>query len=117
MRLAADDALKPHVTHQPCYGAAGDIDAFSRQLSPDLANAIDTPVLLEHAPDLGSQCFVTPRPIRQPSRIGPLGQVIVVGGRGNRQDVADRLDPMLPAMHVDERHHHFDRRSSSAIAK
>ncbi len=37
--------------------------------------------------------------------------------RLDRQHIADRLDPMLPTMIVDEGDHCFDRRSSSAIAK
>src|SRR5512144_43892 len=43
--------------------------------------------------------------------------LIVVGGRGDRQNLADRLDPMDPAMIVNEGDHVFERRSSSAIAK
>lgn len=34
-----------------------------------------------------------------------------------RWNVSDRLDPVYPAMSVDERSHDIDRRSSSAIAK
>jgi len=52
-----------------------------------------------------------------PGRIDPLRQVIVIGGRGDRQNPADRLDPVLPSLILDEPDHHFDRRSSSAIAK
>ena len=40
-----------------------------------------------------------------------------VGRRGDRQHAADRLDPVRLPMLVDERHHHFARRSSSAWAK
>ena len=67
--------------------------------------------------DLGSQDRVAPGAIRQPGRIGTLRQVIVVGGRGDRQNPADRLDPVRITMRLNEIHHHFDRRSSSAIAK
>src|SRR5258707_15096632 len=41
----------------------------------------------------------------------------VVSGRGDRQNAADRLDPVDVPMIVDERLHGFDRRSSSAWAK
>src|SRR5258707_14318524 len=41
----------------------------------------------------------------------------VVSGRGDRQNAADRLDPVDVPMIVDERLHGFDRRSSSAVAK
>src|ERR1044071_7667296 len=41
----------------------------------------------------------------------------MVGRGGNRQNLADRLDPIDLAMIVNERDHVFDRRSSSAWAK
>src|SRR6202789_1429383 len=41
----------------------------------------------------------------------------VVGRRGDRQHIADWLDPMRLAMIVDERNHGLNRRSSSAWAK
>jgi hypothetical protein len=41
----------------------------------------------------------------------------MVGGRRDRQDLADRLDPIRLAMIVDERDHGLNRRSSSAWAK
>ena len=59
--------------------------AFPVQLTPDLAHPIDAPVLLEDALDLGPQDCVAPSAIRHWGRIGPLGQVIVVGGRGDRR--------------------------------
>jgi hypothetical protein len=41
----------------------------------------------------------------------------VVGRGGDRQNLADRLDPMRPKMIVDEGDYGLDRRSSSAVAK
>jgi hypothetical protein len=41
----------------------------------------------------------------------------VIGRRGDRQNFADRLDPVCGAVIVNEPNHGFDRRSSSAIAK
>src|SRR5690606_36255584 len=41
----------------------------------------------------------------------------VVSGRGYLQHVADGLDPQLVPVGVDERHHHFCGRSSSAAKK
>jgi hypothetical protein len=40
--------LKTHHSHQPCDGAASDIEAFSLQLSPHFPHAIDLEVLVEH---------------------------------------------------------------------
>lgn len=48
----------------------------------------------------------------------PAGPPRVVPRRGDRQLPADRLDPVLGSVLIDERHHHhFDRRSSSTCAK
>jgi hypothetical protein len=38
-------------------------------------------------------------------RGSPLGRMLMVSGRGNRQHLADRLDPMSPSVIVDERDH------------
>ena len=46
-----------------------------------------------------------------------FGLMGVVGRRGDRQHLADRLDPMRPAVIVDEGDHGLNRRSSSAWAK
>jgi len=96
-------ALNTHVLHQSGHGATGNGKAFPIQLTPDLADAVDTPVRFEDALDLGPQGCVAPGAIRQSGRIGPLRQVIVVGGRGDRQTPADRLDPVLPSLIVPSR--------------
>src|SRR5690606_17263882 len=116
-RGAASNALNAHVLHQPCHRAASDIEALAAQLVPDLAQAVDAPVVLENTPYLGAQRLVPFGTIRQPRRVGTFGQMVIIGGRGDRQNVADRLDPVRIPMRVDETHHHFGRRSSSAIAK
>ena len=115
--FAADDPLQTHVPHQSRHCATGNIEAFALELSPDLAHAVDPEVLLEDAPDLDLQRGVLPGARRQLGRIAPLGHMGVVGRGGDRQDLADRLDPMRPTMIVDEGDHGLDRRSSSAIAK
>src|SRR5690606_17926388 len=99
------------------HRAASDIEALAAQLVPDLAQAVDAPVVLENTPYLGAQRLVPFGTIRQPRRVGTFGQMVIIGGRGDRQNVADRLDPVRIPMRVDETHHHFGRRSSSAIAK
>ena len=85
---------RPMARHQPRHRAAGDVEAFAPQLPPDLARAVDPEVLREDAPDLNLQCVVPPRPGRQPGGIDALGDMSVVGRRGDRQHLADRLDPM-----------------------
>ena len=54
---------------------------------------------------------------RPPGRIALFRFVPEIGRRGDRQHAADRLDPVHLPMVVDERDHHFARRSSSACAK
>ncbi len=71
-----------------------DIEAFPPHLTPDLADAIDLVVLLPDTFDLGLQRGITTDTVRQPSRIGTLRQVIIVGGRGDRQHRADRPSPL-----------------------
>jgi hypothetical protein len=50
-------------------------------------------------------------------RIALSAALLVVHRRGDRQDGADRLDPELCPVRVDEIDHHLCRRSSSALAK
>ncbi len=59
VRLAADDALNTHLLHQPSHGATSDFETFPDELPPDLADAVDSPVLFENTQDLGSQSLVT----------------------------------------------------------
>src|SRR5271163_1795875 len=83
----------------------------------NLANAIDAEVLLEYAPDLDLQIRIAADPARQPGGIGPPRDMDMIGRRGDRQDLADRLDPVNLTMIVDEGDHGLNGRSSSAWAK
>ena len=47
-------------------------------------------------------------------QLAALGHLRVIGGRGDRQDLADRLDPVRLAMIIDEGDHGLNRRSNSA---
>jgi len=46
-RLSPNDPLQAHRPRRPSDSAAGDVEAFTLQLPPDLANAIDAEVLLD----------------------------------------------------------------------
>src|SRR4051794_25448223 len=116
-RFATDHALQAKVCHQPLDGAAGDHKAFSLQLPPDLPRAIDAEVLCEDPLNLDLQFGVPPRTDRTLAGVDPFDDMRMVGRRGDRQHLADRLDPIRLAMIVDERDHGFTRRSSSAWAK
>ena len=48
---------------------------------------------------------------------GQLRRVIVVGGSGDQQNLADRLGSMFTKMIIDELDHHFDRRSSIRLGQ
>ena len=84
---------------------------------PDLANTIDPEVFLEDPTNFDLQRGVASRAGRQPGGIGALGDMGPISRRGDRQYLADRLDPMDPTMIVDEGDHGLNRRSSSAWAK
>jgi len=116
-RLAADHALEAHGPHQPFHGAARGLLTFALQLAPDLAGAIDREVLGEHAGDLGLEGRIPLRSRRQLGRVGALGSMGVVGRWGDRQHLADRLDPVRLVVIVNEGDHGLNRRSSSAWAK
>jgi hypothetical protein len=103
--LATNDALKSHHSHEPCDGAASEIEACSPQLSLDFPHAIDPEVLVEHPAYLDLHGHVAS---------GALGDDLIIGGRGNRQRFADGLDLEHRAVFVDERNHRFSGRSSSA---
>ena len=93
--LAADNALNTHDLHQPGDRATGDVEALTPQLPPDLADAVDAPVGIEHALNMGPKLLVPLGTVRQTGRISPPRKMIIIGGRGDRQHVADRLDPVL----------------------
>jgi len=113
-RLAPDDALQAHGIHQPLHRAARHAEPFAQQLTPDLPRAVDLEVLIEHPQDMRLQGFVTPDARRRSFRAPPPRVMRVICGRGDLQNPADRLDPVLPTMIVDEGDHVLNRRSSSA---
>lgn len=115
--LAADDTVKAEVGHQAFDGAARDAEAFAQHLTPDLACSIDLEVLGDDALDLGLHRKIPLRPRRELLGIDALGDVVPVGLPGNRQHLADRLDPMDLAVIVNERDHRLSGRSSSAWAE
>src|SRR5690606_2123408 len=97
--------------------AASDPDAFPVQLLPDLLRTVDLLVLVPDSHDLDTELLVALRARRASLRLSLLLLLCVVGRRSDRQYIADRLDSVLLTVLVDERHHHFARRSSSACAK
>jgi len=116
-RFAANDALQSHCPHKPSDSAAGDVVTLPEQLSLDLAHAIDLEVLVEHPAYLDLHGNVASGTDRQTVHVRALGDDLIIGRRGNRQQSADRLDPEHRAVGIDEGNHRFSGRSSSAWAK
>src|SRR5690606_13066068 len=115
--LATHGTMDPHRGRQTLCGAAGDRDRLPIELLPYLSRAVDTEVLDIDSLDLRLQRFVALGPLRSSIRIPFLRLALIVCRRGNRQHLADRLDPKTLPVSVDVRDHHFSRRSSSAWAK
>lgn len=59
--------------------AAGNVERLAHHLSPGLARAIDLEILAEHTLDLRLQFPVPLPPSRQLPRIGPPGDMLMVG--------------------------------------
>jgi hypothetical protein len=99
--LSSNNAFKAHSCHEPCHGASSDLDAVTRKLLPDLPNARDAEVLVEHPPDLNRQLGIALHPLWQAIRIGLSTGVLMPGGRGDLQhprsvrDWEARLAPLL----------------------
>jgi hypothetical protein len=89
-------ALKAKLAHPPRDSASSHLETLPPHLPPDLAHAIDGEVLGENTGDLGREGLVPSR------RIAPLDQPLAVGGRGDRQDLADGLAPVSPSMLPDQ---------------
>ena len=82
-----------------------------RGLQPDLAGAVDLEVLGMDAAQLGLERLVADLPCRRRP-----GDRRVVGGRGDLQHLADRLDPVFLLVGLDVPGH-LGRRPSSSAAK
>ncbi len=106
------DAPQPGRTHQPLDGAPGYWMALPVELRVDLPSAIDPEIVAMHLLDHRGGRHVRHRPSRgRPAAMG------VVGARGDLQLSADRLDPVLVPVGVDELDDHRCGRSSSAAKK
>ena len=111
----ATDAL---LSHEPGHLVPPDVDVPTSGRLPELAAAVDGVVLLPQGPQLRSGGGVPHGPGRRRPGLG-----VVVGGGGDLQFGADRLDPpstpigLLVPMGVDEGDYFFPRRSSSAPKK
>ena len=111
----ASDAL---AFHESLHLVATTVEPATLCRLRELASSVDGVVLLEDRLDLGTEFVVT-----ELTRRGRTGLRVVVGGRGDLQLCADRLDPpatptgFVVPVGVDEGNYLFCRRSSSAPKK
>ena len=115
--LATPHACQPKSLHEALDRAAGNRHPFTVQLAPDLVGPVDLHVGVPDPLDFGRQFSVAPGTDTPPTGIAFLGGMAPIAGRGNPQDLADRLDPVGITVPVDEVGQDLSRRSSSAWAK
>jgi len=117
LRFTPAHTLQALQAHQPLDGAARHADTFPVELKPDLVCTIDLQVGVPHALNLRHQLCITLSTQRAQGWLPLACSMEPVRGWGDLQDTADRLDPKLLAMMVDEVLQDLMRRSSSAWAK
>lgn len=108
---------QPLPAYQALEGAASDRNRFSIQLALDLADTINTEVLVPDTLDFSSQPAITLDSSRHAVKLGFTAPVIGVCRRGDQRDTADRLDPVRLPVIIDELDHHLPRRSSFGLGK
>src|SRR5688572_20511251 len=111
------NSLQPQRSHQSFDSTAGNGDAIPSEAPPNLAGSVDLEVIFIHAPHFTRHLSIASKARRHPLRLSLSRLALVVSRWGDRQLRADRLDPILAPMSVDEGDHYFGRRSSSAWAK
>jgi len=110
--LAADDAFEVQLVHESGDAVATNARALTIELVPDLLDPVDAEVVAVDAADFEFEALIVLVASRQ--RTPYRG---VVGGWGNLQDPADRLDSPAVAVSADEPHDFFGSRGSSSAAK
>jgi hypothetical protein len=116
--FSAPNSLKALILHQPFDCAARHIKALALHLPPDFLSPVALVVVIENALDLRPQNGITLDTWRGCLGMVTLCDVVVICRWGNRQNSANRLDPIDISVVVDERNHRLNGRSSiSGIAR
>ncbi len=115
--FAARHPAQPEPAHQAFDRASRCLRPFASQLAPDLVGNVDLHVGSPDALDLPRQNVVALGSFATSLGAAPKRGMTSIPGRGNLQDLADRLDPESIAMLVDQIPQDLNRRSSSARAK
>ena len=90
-----DRPLETHFTHQTGHRASSHVAALTAQLTPDLAHAIHVKVLLPYTTNLAAELDVALRSRWLAAWVLLSRFLLVIGRRGDRKHLADRLDPVL----------------------
>ena len=115
--LAPAGTLQSLASHQALDGTPRHRDALAVELEPDLVSAIDLHVGLPHPVYLRHQDRIALDTARTQFRAALARGMVPVGRWGDLQNTADRLDPKLLPVLIDEVLQDLMRRSSSAWAK
>src|SRR4030095_9793682 len=108
---------EPHLAHEALDRAARHAGALAAKLFPHFARPVHLVVLIPDTLDRPAQLGIALRSRRSLRRLLLLRLPQEVRRRSDGQDRADRLDSVHVSLLIDEGHHHFARRSSSACAK
>jgi hypothetical protein len=95
---ASPHAFYLQSSHQALYRAPHDFDTLSVKLAPNLTGSVYPKVLSPDPRDITLQRFVTLGAFWPPVRIILTGFVLVIRRPGDRQWLADRLDPVCVLM-------------------
>ena len=110
-RLAADSPLNTHPLHQPGNRATGESKTFPTDARPCARRRRASSFRRHVGSRTSRQHHAGREPSNEPDRPASPGDRNRWMGR-DLQNPADRLDPVLPSLIVNEPDHHFDRRSS-----
>ena len=111
--LASPYPLQSDAAHQSFDGTTRHSRSLASQLTPDFHRAIDLHVGLPDTRDLRSKEIVAVGTRTPLSWIAPKRRIPSVTGRGDLQDLADRLDPERIPMRINQLPQDLNRRSSS----
>ena len=112
-----DHTLQNYLADHALDRAPHHVNALAPQLPPRLSRAVDAKALVPDPTNLLHQPRIAQRPHRAEGRVRLAGLVREIGRGSDRQHGADRLDLADVSLVVDEAHHYFGRRSSSACGK
>lgn len=115
--LATTRTLQTQLSHQPLDGATRHRNTFTIHLPPDLIGTIHLPVGMPDALNMRHQPTITLGTFTAEFGMPLPCCMTSVARRGNLQNLADRLDPVLAPVRIDKAFQFFKRRSSSAWAK